>query len=218
MAFCRFCVWLLVSLAVSVGAAQKPVVVSGSIPNPTGKSGTVVAWAGYFDMSPTGVIAYGEVLPSGAFSFELPKQVRGDVLHPVEAKNVCQSGGQAMTVNPSGTTHMLVNTLLAFDMTKDKVTAILASSDDLVARVSADKRDVRDGDALGYYLYAERPLTMKGNCVSADGIAVEYDVRASAGWNLLTYTFGTSTAGEVTGRIATVRAFPNGLAWVPTGR
>jgi len=196
-----------------VAAAQRPVVLSGNMTNPTGKSGTVVAWAGYLDMSPTGVVAFGEVTPAGDFSFELPRELKGDVLHPVEAKNVCQSGGQGMTVQPSGTGHTLVNTLMAFDLTKTPVTAVLASSADFLERLAADKLDLRTGDAFGYYLYVEVALTMQGTCVSPDGVEVEYDVRAGAGWNLLAYTF-TTVDGRPVGKVATVREFPAGVTWV----
>ncbi|MBW7916856.1 MAG: hypothetical protein H3C53_09285 [Trueperaceae bacterium] len=200
-----------------VALAQRPVVLSGNMTNPTEKSGTVVAWAGYFDMSPTGVIAFGEVTAAGDFAFELPRAVHGDVLHPVEAKNICQSGGQGLTVQPAGTTHVFVNTLMAFDLTATPVTAVLASSPEFLARLAADKRDLLPGDALGYYLYVERGLTLQGSCVSPDGVNVEYDVRAGAGWSRLAYTFDVVDGGVV-GKIATVREFPPQVGWVSSVR
>lgn len=205
----------LLALVACLGAAaaQRPVTVSGTIPNPTNKSGTIVAWAGYFDMSPTGAISFGEVTADGSFSLDLPGQLRGDVLHPVEAKNICQAGGQDLVMEPSSTTHVLVNTLMAFDTSSTPVVAMLASSQDLLERLGANKGDARASDALGYYFYVDRAVRIRGSCVSADGMSVTYDVNAAAGWNLLAYTF-EELAGTVTGRIATVRSFPPQLGWV----
>ncbi len=194
-------------------AAQRPVTLSGTIVNPTGKSGTVVAWAGYFNMSPSGAVAFGEVLADGSFKFDLPAQLRGDVLHPIEAKNVCQSGGQDLRMQPSSALHILVNTLMAFDTTSTPVVAMLASSKDLLDRLAVDKHDVKPGDALGYYLYSYEPLTISGSCESADGLNVTYDVRASKGWNLISYTF-EEQGGVVVGKFQTVRSLPAALTWV----
>lgn len=204
---------LTVAACLGTAVAQRPVTVSGTIPNPTAKSGTIVAWAGYFDMSPTGAIAFGEVTADGNFSFDLPGQIRGDVLHPVEAKNICQAGGQDLVMEPRSTTHVLVNTLMAFDTSSTPVLATLASSRDLLQRLSNDKADVGAADALGYYFYVDRAIRIRGSCVSADGLSVTYDVNAAVGWNLLAYTF-EEQGGVVTGKIATVRSFPPQLGWV----
>jgi len=196
-----------------VAAAQRPVTLSGTIVNPTGKSGTVVAWAGYFNMSPSGAVAFGEVLADGSFKFDLPAQLRGDVLHPLEAKELCQAGGQDLRMQPASALHILVNTLMAFDTTSTPVVAMLASSKDFLDRLTVDKHDVEPGDALGYYLYTFEPLTVSGSCESADGLNVTYDVRASKGWNLISYSFAEQ-GGAVVGKFQTVRNLPASLTWV----
>lgn len=203
--------------SLGVAAAQRPVPVTGSIPNPTGKSGTVVAWAGYFDMSPTGAVSFGEVASDGAFSMDLPAQLRGDVLHPLEAKNLCQGGGQDLKLQPRGVTHVMVGTLMAFDTTRLPVTATLATSHDLLDRLAADKHDVRAGDALGYYFYAGSAMSATGSCMGADGLSIEFDLQASAGWNRVVYAFETR-GDQVVGRFSTVRSFPADLTWIATSR
>ncbi len=198
---------------VGAAAAQRPVTLSGNIFNPTGKSGTVVAWAGYFNMSVSGAVAFGEVAVDGSFKFDLPGELRGDVLQPLEAKNVCQTGGQDLRMQPTSALHILVNSLMAFDTSSTPVVAMLASSQDFLERLEVDKRDVHPGDALGYYLYSNEPLTISGTCVGADGLNVTYDVRASRGWNLISYTF-EEQGGELVGKFQTVRSLPAVLTWI----
>lgn len=193
--------------------AQRPVAVSGQIINPTGKDGTVVAWAGYINMSPSGVIAYGEVKVDGKFALELPGRVIGDVLRPIEVKNVCQTGGQDLKMQPGSTTHLLVNTVMAFDLTRTPVTAVLASSKAFLDRLAADKRDVEPGDALAYYLYVNDALSISGSCVNSDGFEVTYDVKAAQGWNLVLYSF-EARGPDVVARFETVKRFPAGIDWV----
>lgn len=204
---------LTVLLATAAAGAQRPLVVSGAIPNPTGKEATIVAWLGHLDVSASGVIAYGPISAAGAFEIELPGTVVGDALQTIELKKLCVSGGQEFQLSPTGVDHALVNTVAAFDMTKTPVSAILASSPDFVARLEADKTDVRVGDALGYYLYVSDRVTVRGTCVGADGLTVTYDLSASAGWNRLAYEFEAAGDG-VRGVLRTVRDFPTGMSWV----
>lgn len=204
---------LIAATLPAVAFAQKPLALTGTIPNPTQREGTVVAWLGHIDVSASGVVAYGTVGVAGGFDIELPDKVSGEALQTIELKKLCVSGGQDFQLSPAGVTHALVNTVAAFDMTKTPVSAILASSDDLVRRLSVDKTDVRPGDALGYYLYVSDKVTVRGTCVGADGLEVTYELGANAGWNLVAYEFEAAGDG-VRGVLRTVRSFPTGMGWV----
>ncbi len=204
---------LTAALFSMAAGAQRPLALSGNVPNPTGKAGTIVAWLSHLDVSASGVIAFGPISATGEFQIELPGSVTGDALQSLELKKLCVSGGQGFQLSPAGVDHALVNTVAAFDMTKTPVSAILASSADFVTRLEADKSDVRVGDALGYYLYVSERVTVRGTCVGADGQEVTYDLSAGAGWNRLAYEFEAAGDG-VRGVLRTVREFPAGMSWV----
>lgn len=206
----------LCALSATAGA-QRPLAIGGTIPNPTGKSGTVVAWLSHLGASANGVIAFGEVTAAGDFSMELPAKLVGDALQSIEMKKLCIAGGQEMQLSTSAAEHALVSTVAAFDMTKTPVSAVLANSADMVARLEASKADVRPGDALGYYLYASQNVTIRGSCMSPDGLPVTYDVAATAGWNRVVYAIEAEGEG-VHAVMRSVRDFPADMAWVPVGQ
>lgn len=208
--------WLPVALLLclafaSTAHAQRPLTLRGTIVNPTGADGTIAAWGGYLDAGLQSTVGLGTVAADGSFTLDLPGAIADGALGYVDVTGLCLRGGQDMRVTPARFGHMVVNYLLAFE-TSEPVGAMLASSDEAIARLAAAERAPQAGDYLVYFLYVPDPVRIEGACVGNDDTPVRYDVNARTGWNTVLVTYETAD-GALRAVLTSVDAVPADAAW-----
>lgn len=186
-------------------------------------SGTAVGWEGgaatvsadVFDADGNVVFTFaeGEVGADGRFSLALPETVPDAQLSETTAEGFgCVTAG--VTISPSSYRSTGFGELSVTQGGAGTGYLSLSSSYSFAAYESNSV-----GDVFVSHEYADRAVTIQGECAFEDGAQDTFEMRLQPGWNAVNYTVtGVTPEGEIASGVFRT-GMPGGVQWffVPAG-